>query len=225
MAIIRSALAPRIRKKVGDTIFKRRLGQTIASQRPLTVKNPKSPKQVAQRAKFRIMVQMVAVCKYFLLTIFPLATYRGTKFNKMSKFLLKKIQDVTYPLTVLTFPNFNATSCGNGAGFNVIPTSVAAHAGKSISVTWNPLVYPTGAPVTGLMSIMLINMTRKQVCFEQSATAFTVGSFTFFSVSSPLTVGDNVFVALGQVYTDAGGVVRQSQMTFQTIVAPVTVLI
>jgi len=225
MAIIRSALAPRIRKKVGDTIFKRRLGQTIASQRPLTVKNPKSPKQVTQRAKFKIMVQMVAICKYFLLTVFPLATYRGTKFNKMSKFLLKKIGNVAYPLTDLTYLNFNATACGNGAGFNVIPTAVTAHAGKSITVTWNPLIFPAGAPVTGTMSIMLINLTRKQVCFEQSAVAFTAGSQTFFSISSPLTVGDSVFCALGQVYTDAGGVVRQSQMTFQTVVAPVTILI
>ncbi len=224
MAIQRSALAPRLRKRVGDVVYKRRLGQTIASQRPLTVHNPKTAKQVAQRAKFTIAIRMTQYAKYMLLIIFPKATYRGTKFNKFSKFLLKKIQDVAYPLTVLTYPNFNAGALGNGDGFNIIPSSVVAHAGKSVSIAWNPALYPSGAPTTGLVYAIGINMTRRQVMISQDSFAFTLGTGTFYTLSSPWTAGDNVFFALYQEYTDTALIKHTSQAVFQTVVAPVTIL-
>ena len=224
MAIIKSSLAPRIRKRVGDTVFKRRLGQTIASQYNPVIKNPKTAKQVAQRAKFKIMIGLVQFSKFFLSTIFPRATYKGTKFNKLSKFLLKKIQDVTYPLTNLTYNNFNGTAVGNGYGFNIIPLTVVAHAGKSVTITWDITKAPVGAPLTGLINVMAINMTRKQTSFEQEIFAFSAGTGIFFAAAPPFTLGDSVIFAIGQTYTDAAGKVQQSQMTFQTVVAPIIII-
>ena len=224
MAIQRSALAPRIRKRVGDLVYKRRLGQTIVSQRPLTVKNPKTAKQVAQRAKFTIAIRMTQYAKYMLLIIFPKATYRGTKFNKFSKFLLKKIQDVAYPLTILTYPNFNAGALGNGDGFNIIPSSVTSHAGKSVTIAWNPALYPTGAPTTGKVWALGINMTRRQLMISQDSFDFTTGTGTFYSVGSPWTAGDIVIFAIYQTYADSALVNHTSQAVFQTVVAPITIL-
>jgi hypothetical protein len=225
MAIIRSALAPRIRKKVGDVIFKRRLGQTIASQRALTWKKSNTVKQVAQRAKFAIAVKMAFYAKFFLASIFPLATYRGTKSNKFTKFLLKKIQDVAYPLTILTYPNFNGTFVGNGNAFNIVPLVITAVAGKKIAATWNPLAVPSGALNNGTMNMLVINLSQRQVSFEQGAVLFTAGTGEFFAVNSPLKQGDSVIAAIGQKSIYADGSTHFSVLSFQLVVVPVTVLV
>jgi hypothetical protein len=217
MAVVRSALAPRIRKKVGDVIFKRRLGQTIAAQRALTWKKSQTSKQVAQRAKFTMAIGIAILAKFIVKTVFPFQTYRGTRMNKLTQFLLKRIVETAYPIT--TFTGFNASKVGNGDGFNVIPVTVVPHAGKSLVVTWNPLVFPTGAPVNGTMSILAICTTHKQVAFEQSGVAFSTGTATFFSLSTPFAAGDKVMIALSQTYTTPDGKVHQSEFQFETVAA------
>lgn len=212
------------RKKIGDVVIKRRLGQTIIAQRQIIVKNPKTTKQVAQRAKFTIAIGIAIFAKFIMKTVFPHQTYKGTRMNKFTKFILKKIADTSYPLTTPTITNFNGSAVGNGSGFNVIPTTVTAHAAKSITVTWNPLIFPSGAPTTGTMSCLAICTTKKLVAFEQSATAFTTGTFTFFAGTSPFTAGDKVICSLGQTYTDSASVVQQSEFQFEVTVTQITIL-
>jgi hypothetical protein len=222
MAVIRSAVVARGRKKIGDIVLKRRLGQTIVAQRQLVVKNPKTTKQVAQRAKFAIAIGIAILAKFIVKTIFPFQTYRGTRMNKLTQFLLKRIVETAYPL--VTFTGFNASKVGNGDGFNVIPVTVTPHAGKSLNVTWNPLVFPTGAPVNGTMSILAICTTHKQVAFEQSIIPFSAGVASFFSVSTPFAPGDKVMIALSQTYTTPDGKVHQSEFQFETIAANYTII-
>jgi hypothetical protein len=224
MAIIRSAIVARGRKKIGDIVLKRRLGQTIVAQRQLNVKNPKTPKQVAQRARFTIAIGMAIFAKFVMPTVFPKSTYRGTKMNKFTKFILKKIIVTAYPLNGGDIANFNASAVGNGDGFNVIPATVAAHAGKQITVTWNPLIFPPTGPTTGTMSCLVICATKKLIAFEQSAAGFAAGTFTFFATTTPFTAGDKVIVALGQTYVGSDGKVHQSEFQFETSVTQITII-
>ena len=221
MAIIRSALAPRIRKRVGDTIFKRRLGQTIASQRALTVKNPRTPKQIAQRAKFALVIGMCLMARFTLTFLFPITTYRGTKLNKLTKYFLKKIVETAYPITTLT--GFNGTALGNGSAFPIVPLTVTAITGRGIRISWDPLAVPAGALNTGIMSCFAWATNRRIVGFDAGASAMSIGSSNFFT-TSPFHVGDTVVAMLGQKYTDATGKVTYSVQTCQTVVAAVTII-
>lgn len=223
MAIIRSAIVARGRKKIGDVVLKRRLGQTIVAQRQLVVHNPKSAKQVIQRSYFKIAMNMTMQARWIVKIIFPLSTYRGTKMNKFTKFFLKKITDVAYPLVHLA-ANCSATFIGNGSGFTVIPLTVTAIAGGRLTITWSPTAAPVGAPTSGTMSVMAIILNRNAVSFKQEAVLFSAGTGTFFTAPNLLVTGDSIIVALGQTYTDSAGKIQQSPMSFQTVCAAVTVL-
>ena len=75
------------------------------------------------------------------------------------------------------------------------------------------------------MNLYVINLTGGVTYYEQGSVAFSVGTAVFFAASSPLKPGDSLIVALGQNIHYLDGSYHLSKNTFQTTVAPITVLI
>ena len=221
MAIIRSAALPRVRKKIGDLVFKHRLGQTIVSQRQLIVKNPRTLLQRNQRGRFKMAIIIALQFKYFMEYIFPKATYKGTKMNKVVQFYLKKIVEPAFPMVSPIL--FNGQAIGNGSAFPVVPLTFTAHAGKQVSATWNPDDIPPDAPDTGIVGCLGISMTRGVVGFDPGSFPISGGATTFFGTSSPFIAGEVCIFALVQNYTDpVTGLSEYSKATYENAVSKVT---
>lgn len=58
MAIFRSTIFDNVRKKLANTVMFRRYSQGIMRSNPGTIRNPKTPEQLVQRAKISLLVDL-----------------------------------------------------------------------------------------------------------------------------------------------------------------------
>jgi hypothetical protein len=158
--------------------------------------------------------------KFFVSEIFPKQTYKGTRMNKVVKFFLKRIVEPAFPMITTTL--FYAQSIGNGNAFPVVPLTAVAAANHGVTITWNPLDYPPGAPTTGVMCCVGLSLQRGLIGYDYNQAAFSNGVAHFFAGSSPFITGDHCIFALGQTYVDpVTGLTDYSKLTYESIVTTV----
>lgn len=102
MAKLNHVLFGQAKGKVGGMVLQRYEGMNIAREKPITVKNPQSDKQVTQRAKFKLASQIVANFKETIsVRLTELSIYERARRAGAIKAIIAAINTST-PLTPAT---------------------------------------------------------------------------------------------------------------------------
>lgn len=82
---------------IGGRVYYHRNGISYCRSKPVSRKNPQTPGQLAQRAKFNVILQFVKPCKEFVRIGFQTKAKNMSEFNYATSFIYKNALTGEYP--------------------------------------------------------------------------------------------------------------------------------
>jgi len=160
MAIVQNPFTGRTSGKFAGAVFSKQFGKNTLRSKPVSVKNPKTEKQKAQRDRFTMLIVIARMLLTFVRISFKQATVGMSAFNT---FVQKNIVNFVAGL----WPNLTydwsklIVSMGTLMGFyNLAGSAVALH---KVNVTWDDNTGDSGAEATDKVFVVLINTTTTQL--------------------------------------------------------------
>ena len=169
-----------------------------------SVKNPKTPKQLEQRAKFSLMVDLSRMILGFLRTGFKQAAIGMSAFNVFMKTNIHDVISGTYPSYTIDFTKLIVSK---GSLTGVVGGSATANAGHKVTIAWTDNSGTCDALATDKALALIINYDKRQVAID--TTTKTRTDATNQITVDPSWVGDDVYVYLAFM-NEAGAKIADS---------------
>lgn len=129
MAIIQNPLIGRSKNKLGNSVFSTQFGKNVLRSKPLKVKNPRTPKQVEQRKKFKAMVFLFRKLVPIINEAYGHSVKGMSPFNKMLSWNMKN----AWSNKQIIWPDVKICDNVGSCVKNVSSTSSAGH---TLDITW-----------------------------------------------------------------------------------------
>ena len=204
MAIVQNPITGRTKKKFGSAVFSKQFGKNTMRTKPIEVSNPKTPLQMQQRTKFKLMVALARMFLGFIRIGFKQVAIGMSQFNVFMKTNISEVIAGTYPNYTIDFTKLivaKGTLTGADSG-----TAIAA-AGRKVTIGWANNSGTGDALDTDKAMCLIINYDKKAVV--QDTTSKTRLDITNQLIVPTSWVGDEVHVYLS-FKTPAGDKVADS---------------
>lgn len=198
--------------KVGTVIGGNWNGINYMRGLPTSYTNPRTPAQLAQRAKFAAAIQFLRPLTPFLKIGFKNAAYRMSGFNAAMSYTLKNALTGTYPAYSIDYPKVMVSRGPLSGAQN--PSVVSAITGK-VDFSWDDNSSDVGAQADDLVLLVIY-------CPALQKAIAIIGSSTRISGSQSITVPESFSGNEVQCYIGFHNT-TQSVSSDSTFVATVTV--
>jgi len=192
MTVFRSVVIDKGRKHIGSVVIKRKNGESVASEMPIHVKNPKTIGQVNQRTDFSTVIEFAKVNSQVAAFGFTTTKKGSTRMNAMFKDIFKNGTAGGVGSKTIDYPNVKLTrgSLINESG--MVITNVVA----GTLVCTYPNSSGTGnALATDKLFVATYNLTKKETNFQAGLAARSASPY---NLTIPLSwSGDTVKIYTG----------------------------
>ena len=162
MAILKQSVIGTLSGKIGDLVGATWKGISILKVAPASVANPKTDKQLAQRAKFKAVINFLQPLTQFLRIGWKNFAIKMTAFNAaMSYNVLNAIQG-TYPNFTIDYPNALVSKGNLPPALNQAAASTVA---GTVLFTWTDNSDEMGAAATDTSLLVVCNPAKNQAVF------------------------------------------------------------
>jgi hypothetical protein len=162
MAIIKQSVIGTLSGKIGDLVGASWKGISILKVAPASVANPKTDKQLAQRARFSAIIKFLQPMTQFLKIGWKNFAVKMTAFNAaMSYNVLNAIQG-TYPNFTVDYPNALVSKGNLPPALNQAAASTVA---GTVLFTWTNNSDEVGAATTDTSLLVVYNPGKNQAVF------------------------------------------------------------
>lgn len=182
--------------KVGTVIGSSWKGSAVMRSRALSIKNPRTEKQMAQRTKFAMAVSFLKPMRHLLRVGFKLYEQGQTAFNAAMSYTLYHAISGTYPDYSID-PSKVLVSRGN---LSTVANAIATATESNIEFRWTDNSGIGSAKQTDLALIAIINPAKTEAITYVDGAERMMGS-QIVSLSSHWA-GDVVYTYLGFVSED-----------------------
>ncbi len=209
MAVVGNAMMANARGRVGKVVFRKNLGQTVASELPVSVANP--------RTGFALMVAFYRSIAGFLRVGFKMTTNPRSAYNGFMKTNLPEAVDYTVPLSPVI--SWDDLRVAKGTMTATPITSVDADRSAGTVITnWDTSLTDVSQAATDEAYILVVNTTLNEIiAASATGTARSVGTRTL-SLRSDDVSTNSITVYLFFVKAN-GAAVSDSSLLNATIVA------
>jgi len=197
MAIVQNPITGRSKKKFGNAVFSTQFGQNVMRTKALEVKNPKTPGQVNQRSKFKLMVFMSRILLGMIRVSFQNMAKGKSAFNAFMQANIKTAITGTPGNYVISYPDL---LLAKGPLFQAQNFLAGNDIAGKIKRTWTPPTDPLDASNSDKLYTIAYNETKGEWSYGQTSTLRSAG-IDQQTVSAPW-VGDTVHVYSFFVSTD-----------------------
>jgi hypothetical protein len=170
MAIVQNPITGRSKNKFGTAIFSTQFGQNVMRTKPLEVKNPKTPAQLAQRAKFTTVVELMRQVLTTINEAYDDKIRNMSPFNRVVGLNLKESFD---PVTG-EFDYKKAIFC-DYEGSNVSDVVLTFQVGQIIDITWDPATTDTDE-LNAPLKFLVVNSTKNKVKYIDPGVLRSAGA-------------------------------------------------
>ena len=154
MAIVQNPITGRTRGKFSTAVFSKQFGKNTMRSKALSVRNPKTPAQLEQRAKFNTALEFVRLIIGIVRIGYAKFASGMSAYNTaMRQVMLDAITGV-YPSFDISYPD-DLVSQGSLTGFSA-PTALAAPVLK-INLAWTDNTGQGNAAADDIMHYCIIN--------------------------------------------------------------------
>jgi hypothetical protein len=194
MATFNSVLVNKGKGKLGDIVVSHWRGlKTLRGYVP-HIKSAADPTvQLEYRNKMRMISKVAAIVRGYLPLIWSIRLRMKTEFSAFIQAFLK----VMTVGALLDITKLQGYQLGNGHLAPVLPDTIAAVAGVSLTITWDPTLYPPTFPhTTATMDVFVIDEFVSRAKVYVTPTLFSAGTLTVV-LDPDFFVGEGVFVMIG----------------------------
>ena len=214
MAITQNPITGRTKKKFGTAVFSKQFGKNTMRTKPMDVKNPKTPKQLDQRQKFAIMVELARLLMGFIRVTFKQASIGMSEFNAFVKSNISTAITGAFPYYTI---DYSKLIVSKGVLTGSIDGAASASSGSIVDITWTDNSGNGDAQATDYAVLLLINEGKKSIAQEVSSNTRADASL---SVTVPSSwEGSNVHVYLSFKDADSFRIADSSYLGSVTILA------
>lgn len=187
MAIVQNPITGRTKQKFASAVFSKQFGKNTMRSKPIEVKNPKTPDQLNQRSKFKLMIAEARQLLGLVRVSFQNGAIGMSAFNAfISQNILNAITGV-YPSYTIDYPNLMVSK-------GTLLKSTGFHAGaalaKTVKRTWDPPIDPLDPINDDLLVCASYNIDKKQWIYGFTTTKRIIG--THDQTVPDAWVGDDV---------------------------------
>ena len=173
MAIVQNPITGRTKKKFGSAVFSKQFGKNVMRTKPLEVKNPKTPGQVNQRSKFKLMVFVSRQLMGLIRISFQNMAIGKSAFNAFVSANIKTAitgvpgnYSIDWPLLKIS----------KGPLFQSSNLVAAVDQAAMIKRTWNPPINPDDISNSDKLFTIAFNITKNEWSYGQSVTIRSAAS-------------------------------------------------
>ena len=170
MAIVQNPITGRTRKSFGTAVFSKQFEKNTMRTKPIQVKNPKTLKQLTQRKKFSIIVDLVKPVIPIINDVYAGSVTNMSPFNKIASINLKNAFNGTPPVldhTKVVLCTFE--------GSTVDGVVITAEANQVMKIDWLPNttnVEELASPI----SFIMFNCTSNDSAYFPAVALRSIGT-------------------------------------------------
>ncbi len=214
MAITQNPITGRSRGKFATAVFSKQFGKNTMRSKPLQVANPRTQKQMEQRTKFSMMVELSRMFLGFIKTSYNQVAVGMSEFNMFMKTNIANVITGIYPNYSI---DFSQLLVAKGTLTGVENGAATAAAGHLINLTWADNTGISDALATDNAMALVINYDKGAVAQDMTTKSRADGSLSLTVPSA--WVGDKVEVFLAFISETKDKVSDSSYLGQKTIVA------
>lgn len=187
--------------KLGDVVISRWRSKKVVRSYVAKIRNPNSTLQQVYRLKMRIWSKCASFVRGQVALVWSVRLKQKTEFSSFVQAMLKAA-DASGVLLLTKLNNFQL---GNGKLAGLIPTTIVAAAGRTLTVSWSASLFPQGFPnTTATVCLLFINKTGSYATQVDTAVLFSAGTAAV-GVGAGFAVGEQVYCMVGakNVYTNS----------------------
>lgn len=214
MAIVQNPITGRSRGKFATAVFSKQFGKNTMRSKPIQVSNPRTPKQLEQRAKFSLMVELSRMFLPFINTSFTQVAVGMSEFNMFMKTNIRNVITGSYPDYTI---DFSKLIVAKGTLTGVENGTATAAAGHLLNLTWDDNSGIADALATDIAMVLAINFDKGAVAQDLSTKTRTDGSL---ALTVPADwVGDKAYVYIAFMSEDGYKISDSSYLGEKTILS------
>lgn len=175
MSVTQNTLIGRSRQKIGGAVMRTWKGLNVLQSKPLTVANPNSDKQKAQRSALSQLVAMFRPYLSFIRIAFNEMPAGTTQWAQLMKYNLKTAFTFAPPLATL---NNNQLRLSSGTLIGVIGLTVDNPSGRNIDLDWTDNSGQPGANASDRAVAVVVADNGEVYYFADGSTRQT-GNMSF----------------------------------------------
>ena len=176
MAISQNPITGRMRQKMSNVVFSTVFSQNVVRSKPLTVRNPRTTRQVNHRDYFTKVVQLCKILKKVEgVAKRSSRTGRNPKMSAYS-YLVKGFMNAEDRTSTPYKPIWPNIDLGPG---EIGPVEfTATNAMGDLSITWNTMELPINASITDVLVMAIIDFATMEYCIDHGTMARSGGAVT-----------------------------------------------
>jgi hypothetical protein len=173
MAIVQNPITGRTKKKFGSAVFSKQFGKNVMRTKPLEVKNPKTPGQVNQRSKFKLMVYVSRQILGLIRVSFQNMSIGKSAFNAFVSANIKTaITGVPGNYTI----DWTLLKIAKGPLFQSSNLIASVDQAAKIKRTWSPPINPADSTNDDKLYTIAYNNVKNEWSYGQTATLRSAGT-------------------------------------------------
>ena len=188
MAIVQNPITGRTRGKFSTAVFSKQFGKNTMRSKALSVRNPRSPEQLDQRAKFNVALAFVRSVISIVRVGYAKFASGMSAYNACMRQVMLEAIGGSYPNYDITYADVMLAQ-GPLTGFSA-PSAIAA-AGKKINFAWTDNTGQGNASDSDIFCYGILNKDSGEVYSGVSARTRKDGSL---SVTTSAQANDKVEV-------------------------------
>lgn len=193
MSVVQNTLIGRARKKIGGSVFSTWKGINVLKSKPLTVANPRTPKQIQQRSAVSQITALYRGISGYIQLGFKQQAVRMSEFNAFSSYNLKNAIDKTVSgVATIIFADLLLSQ---GTITKTTPTAWSASLGATFNTIWDVLdPLPPGISLTDSALLVGYNKTKGNWGSGNSNDTYEEGTTSIDAVPLNWAIGDVVIL-------------------------------
>jgi hypothetical protein len=173
MAIVQNPITGRTKKKFGNAVFSKQFGKNTLRTKPLEVKNPKTPGQVNQRSKFKLMVFTSRVLLGMIRISFQNMAIGKSAFNAFMQANIKTAITGVPGNYIISFPDLKVAK---GPLFQVQNLVAGNDLASKVKRTWDIPINPLDTSNNDKLYNVAYNPTKNEWSYGQPGTLRSAGT-------------------------------------------------
>jgi hypothetical protein len=173
MAIVQNPITGRTKKKFGNAVFSKQFGKNTLRTKPIEVKNPRTPGQVNQRSKFKLMVFQSRLLIGMIRISFQNMAIGKSAFNAFMQANIKTaITGIPGNYTI----NYPALIVAKGPLFQVQNLVAGNDLAGKVKRTWDIPTDPLDPSNSDKLYNVAYNVTKNEWSYGQPGTLRSAGT-------------------------------------------------
>lgn len=195
MSVTQNVLIGKSRKSMGNATFTTWKGLNVLKSKPVSVANPQTDKQLAQRSALRQLVSMFRANRGAIEAGFKSKAIKMSAFNAFTSYNLKNGFNLSSPPDA----DFSPTNFSFSRGTietTAIATAVIDASAHTLTITWAPSPLSAGQSNSDTVGWGVVNTTAANEMESGTTTDVRSAGTATITLANTYTAGDTCIVYL-----------------------------